>query len=111
MCLDLLVQIVSSPINDINNSEVVYQSALALKTILAETYEFDGISVDILMPCMNNILTIMKNKQFVSNPTLLWPVINLIIKLVSSLLESASIESLAVVVVNGLSSLLSSQKN
>lgn len=37
-CLDLLVQIVSAPINDLNSSEVVYQAALALKTVLAETY-------------------------------------------------------------------------
>lgn len=35
MCLDLLVTIVSSPISSMNSSEVVYQSALALKTVLS----------------------------------------------------------------------------
>jgi hypothetical protein len=35
MCLDILVQIVSSPISDINSSDVVYQAALALKTVLS----------------------------------------------------------------------------
>lgn len=110
-CLDILVQIVSSPISDINSSDVVYQAALALKTVLSETYEFDGISSSILTPCIGNILTIMKNKQFVSNPTLLWPIINLIIKLLASLADSNAIENIAVMIVNGVSQLLASPKN
>ena len=43
-CLDLLVQIVSSPITDKASAETVYQSALALKNCLSETYDFDGVS-------------------------------------------------------------------
>jgi hypothetical protein len=34
-CLDLLVQTVSTPITDLSMSEVVYESALALKTCLS----------------------------------------------------------------------------
>lgn len=34
-CIDLLVQIVSSPISDVSSTEVVYQSALALKTCMS----------------------------------------------------------------------------
>ncbi len=63
------------------------------------------------MPCIANILTIMHNKQFVTNPTLLWPIINLLIKLLASLLDSSGIEAIAVMIVSGLSPLLSSPKN
>lgn len=111
MCLDLLVQIVSSPVSDISQAEVVYQSALALKTVISDTYEFQGLSDSVLVPCISNILLIMKHPQFVKNPTLLWPIINLIIKILSSLQETASVESIAILITNGLSSLLSSATN
>lgn len=64
-----------------------------------------------LVPCISNILTIMKHPQFVKNPTLLWPIINLIIKLLSCLMEQGSIEPVAVLVISGLRELLSSPKN
>ena len=63
------------------------------------------------MPCISNILAIMKNKQFITNPTLLWPVINLIIRLLSSVSAEGASHQLAVLVVNGLSSLLSNPRN
>lgn len=53
----------------------------------------------------------MKNKQFVSNPTLLWPIINLIIKLLSSVVVEGAIEGIAILITNGVGALLSNNRN
>jgi hypothetical protein len=53
----------------------------------------------------------MGMKQFVTNPTLLWPVINLIIKLLSTCYQSDQIEALGIAVVTGIGPLLASNNN
>ena len=66
---------------------------------------------ELLLPCIANILAIMKNQQFVSNPTLLWPIINLLIRLVSTVAAEGAVDQMAILIVNGLSSLLSNSRN
>ena len=110
-CFELLVRIVSSPINEVTTPEVIYQSALALKSLLSESYEFDSCYTSALLPCISNILNIMKMKHFVNNPTLLWPIINLIIKLISTSYLTSNSQLIGITIVNGVSNLLALSNN
>ena len=110
-CFELLVQIVSSPINEITTAQVIYQSALGLKSLLNESFEFDSDFTQALLPCISNIIEIMKMRQFINNPTLLWPIINLIIKLISTSYQNSNAQILGINIVNGLHELLHKNNN
>ena len=43
-CVNLLVGIVSSPIGPGTPPETIYQAALALKSMLSQSYDFDEVS-------------------------------------------------------------------
>lgn len=47
------------------------------------------------------------------NPTIMWPIINLLIKLIKSLynINRSAVEQAAIIIVHGLSSLIAFEKN
>ena len=110
-CLETLVTVASTPINDMSSSEIVYQSALALKSCMSDTTEFDSVSETMFIPCITNLLKIVKEKYFITNPTLLWPIINLIIRLISCLAVCGSIDNTSILIVSELSGLIAAGNN
>ena len=63
------------------------------------------------MPCMTNLLRIIKDRQFISNPTLLWPLINLVIRFINCIATTGEADAISILIVNEISGLLYSPKN
>jgi len=60
---------------------------------------------------MANILKIVQDRQFIKNPTLLWPIINLVVKLVNCLSACGPVDATCILIVTELSCLLSADNN
>lgn len=75
--------------------------------------ESDNIPVEVVAGCINNIVTLVGLPEVVACPTLMWPIINLLIRLVKSLndIDKQLVGEAAGLIVRGLAPLIASEKN
>jgi len=103
----ILARIVATPVSDNISPEIIYQCALGLKTILNEMEEAT-LPLELLGGCITNIVTIMTLPQFTINPTLIWPIINLLVKFVKSIPEISLVQQAGYIIIKGLSPIIQS---
>lgn len=107
-----MAQVVATPINGSVTPEIIYQSALGLKTLLSEM-DSENVPIELLASCISNIVSLVRMKEFLVSPTLLWPIINLLIRIVKNMFDInySIISDTVSIIIHGLSPLLSSEKN
>lgn len=42
--------------------------------------EYENISIEVLTACVSNIANLVSMKEFINCPTLMWPIISILIK-------------------------------
>lgn len=60
-CFSILAQVVATPINGSITPEIIYQSALGLKTLLSEM-DSENVPIELLASCISNIVSLVKMK-------------------------------------------------
>lgn len=103
-----LAKIVATPPSPQLSPENIYQCALALKTLLAEV-EGDVLPVDELGGCVSNLVNIMGDPRFAQNPNLIWPIINLLVKMIKSIPTALGVEQSAAAIQRGLAGMASKE--
>ena len=66
------------------------------------------LPLELLGGCITNIVTIMTLPQFTINPTLIWPIINLLVKFVKSIPEISLVQQAGYIIIKGLSPIIQS---
>ena len=109
-CLKLMASIVSSPPSTAP-PHVLYQAALTLKSMLRS---MEGeLPADVVAPCVRNIVGLVPLEHFARNPNLLWPIINLLIKMVRLVDENSPVlaQQVSQILTQGLAELIRGNRN
>lgn len=69
--------------------------------------------MEVVAGCISNIVTLVSLPEVVACPTLMWPIINLLIRLVKNLhdIDRQLVGEAAALIVRGLAPLIASQRN
>jgi hypothetical protein len=60
-CFEILARVVATPISGAITAETIYQSALGLKTLMAEM-EAENVPISVLAACISNIVNLIRTK-------------------------------------------------
>lgn len=111
-CFEILAKVVATPMNATVTPEIIYHSALGLKTLMSEM-EAENVPLEVLAACIANIVGLVRIRDINVAPTLLWPIINLLIRLVKCLndISKDAVSEAVCIIIQGISAIISSDKN